>query len=41
MVSKAGKEIRFHVTSENDKKRWRMMTSLPSIEMEYDNDADS
>jgi hypothetical protein len=36
-----GNEVRFAVLNEGDRLRWKMLRSLPTIEMSYDNDEES
>ena len=41
LFNKCGEEVRFAVSGEGERLRWRMLKSLPSIEMSYDNDEES
>ncbi len=41
MHTRGGDEVRFTVCREADKFRWKMLKSLPTIEMAYDNDEES
>lgn len=41
LFNKCGEEVRFVVSGEGERLRWRMLKSLPSIEMSYDNDEES
>jgi len=38
MMNRKGDEIRYSVVNESDKLRWKMLRSLPTIEMSCDND---
>ena len=41
LFGREGTEVRFSVLGEGERLRWKMLRSLPTIQMSYDNDEES